>query len=688
MTIMQATAKGATVVGSSLAVSMRRWRRPVRLAVLALLGLSVIASTASVGRVLESPGLTAPWAPAIGIVAALALMSSGRWRWVAILVGSAAIALGGLWIGRPLDFTLFATVLRVGELWLLCRIASPGRALLRVDTLRRCGLLILGAGGGAVVFAVATSVWRALHPATDAPVVAYDVLVAHVVAFLVVTPIAFVQPRQGGRAGAAEVVAQSTLLAATVIAVFSPVNELPLAFLPLPLFAWAALRLSSMAVSIQLLAVAIATSIATVLGWGPFGDVLDSLRDSAALLQVYLAIFAGSTLVLWSRRVESDSATERAIAQDRILRRAVEQAQTAFLLVERLGDSFVVLQANDHGLRALGMDPQNPYFAASSEINIALAADHPLIPGLTAVAQGADAWRGELVLDAFNGRADADVSMERGAGEASDVISVELTDITERRKEDRRLRALVDRERALTAQYQELSRQKDDFVASISHELRTPLASIVGYAETLEETELDPMQRRFVDTIVRNAGRLQERVEELLSAAKRAADSVDDPHPLALSPLIVNVADDLRPVAASRRVDVLIEPSAAELPEVVGTEDAITRVLTNIVGNAVKFSPDGATVAVSALVDDVAVEVFVRDQGPGIPPADQERVFDRFYRTEDATANATPGTGLGLSIVRTLLEGIGGSVLVESDGVSGSTFVIRFARSRDLEPGA
>nr|WP_246335556.1 HAMP domain-containing sensor histidine kinase [Microcella alkalica] len=265
-------------------------------------------------------------------------------------------------------------------------------------------------------------------------------------------------------------------------------------------------------------------------------------------------------------------------------------------------------------------------------------------------------------------------------------MSVELTDVTEKRREDRRLRALVERERALSAQYQELSRQKDDFVASISHELRTPLASIVGYAETLDETELDPLQRRFVDTIVRNAGRLQERVEELLSAAKRAADSVDDPHPLSVGRIIGEVADDLRAVAASRGVGIVVEPSASVLPEVIGTEDSVTRVLTNIMSNAVKFSPNESAVVVSALVDDETVELFVRDAGPGIPLADQGRVFDRFYRTEDATANATPGTGLGLSIVRTLLDGIGGSVLVQSDGRSGSTFVIRFQRAHDLDP--
>ena len=527
--------------------------------------------------------------------------------------------------------------------------------------------------------------WRLVQGDALASGVAVDTLAAHLVAMLIITPLAFAHVHQGGRGGAIEVMFQWCALLLVVGLVFSPLNSLPLAFLPLPFVAWAALRLSAINVTSQLVVIGVLTSVATALRWGPFGADSLELRDSITVLQMLLAVFAGSTLVLWSKRVESEGETDRAMAQDRILRRAVEQAQTAFLLVERVGDSFIVLQANDHGLRALNLVPSNEYFSTSSDINIALVDDHPLVPGLTSVSNGASHWRGELVLDAFAGRADADVSMERGTGEVSDIVSVELTDITARRAEDRRLRALVERERALSAQYQELSRQKDEFVASISHELRTPLASIVGYAETLDETELDPTQRRFVDTIVRNAGRLQERVEELLSAAKRAADSVDDPHPLALDRIIGEVADDLRAVAASRRVDIVVEPSAIALPEVIGTEDSVTRVLTNIMSNAVKFSPDDSSVVVSALVDDETIELFVRDAGPGIPLADQERVFDRFYRTEDATANATPGTGLGLSIVRTLLDGIGGSVLVKSDGEHGSTFIIRFTRTHDLD---
>ncbi|KQV25174.1 MULTISPECIES: ATP-binding protein [unclassified Microcella] len=673
------------MVGASLASTARRWSRPRRLAMLAVVLLAILGLSITGGNATDVSISRATLAPASGVIAVLTLIARSGWRIPVTTAGVAAVAIGNVITGLPLDYVLQTGFLRVLEILLFCAIVERSGRLPRLDSVAHSVRLVLGATISSAFFAAGVTVVRILAGIDLGDAFANDAFVANLVSFVVATPLAFARVRQGAIASRTEVTAQWLLMATALVVTFTLSINISVSFLPLPLFAWAALRLSAIGVTLQLLLVTFGTTIATILGWGPFAMAADGTRDAIVVLQGGLFIFLSSTLVLWSKRVEGELEVERALAKDRVLRRAVEQAQTAFLLVEPIGDAFIVVQANDHGLRALGMDPSNAFFSASSEINIALPDDHPLIEGLSVVADGEPRWRGELVLEAFAGRADAEVAIERAAGDKSGVMSVELTDVTEKRREDRRLRALVERERALSAQYQELSRQKDDFVASISHELRTPLASIVGYAETLDETELDPMQRRFVDTIVRNAGRLQERVEELLSAAKRAADSVDDPHPLALDRIIGEVADDLRAVAASRRVEIVVETSATALPEAIGTEDSVSRVLTNIMSNAVKFSPDDSSVVVSALVDDEAIELFVRDAGPGIPLADQERVFDRFYRTEDATAKATPGTGLGLSIVRTLLDGIGGSVLVESDGERGSTFIIRFARAHDLD---
>ncbi len=673
------------MIGASLASRYRRLSSRAQLLLGVAVLVVVVALAAFNASVFEVAGRSPLWAPALGIVAALALVVPRRRRTLAIIAGSLAISVGASLVGRPLDFAAVLFVVRIAELLLYCRLLDRSGHGLSLDTARRVFRLLGASLAASAMFGAGVTAYRAVRGFSGVDVIAYDSFIAHLVALLIVTPIVFARPRHRGHARLVEAAAQSALLAIAVGVVFSPLNSLPLAFVTLPLFAWAALRVSGMAVTVQLALVAVSTSFATLAGWGPFSAPGLGERFSIALLQVYLAILAGSTLVLWAKRVESEARAERAVAKDRLLRRAVEQAQTAFLLVERLDDAFIVVQANDHGLRALGMDPKNEYFSTSSDINIALPEDHPLIPGLVIANGPQRRWQGELVLEALNGRAEAEVAIERAADEVGDVISVELTDVTEARKEDRRLRALVERERALSAQYQELSRQKDDFVASISHELRTPLASIVGYAELLDETELDSGQRRFVETIMRNVGRLQDRVEELLSAAKRAADSVDHPHPLAIDAIVGHIADDLRPVAAARRIDIRVDASARWLPEVVATEDAVTRALTNIVANAVKFSPSGTMVTISGAVDDRFVAIAVADQGPGIGRPEQERVFERFYRTEEAATNATPGTGLGLSIVRTLLEGIGGTVWVESDGANGSTFHLRFVRALDLD---
>ncbi len=652
----------------------------------AALGLGLLVGLAAVSSALvEVPGRTAPWVPAIGVLAAAALIAGRRWRRPVIVVGSFAITIGALVAGRPLEFSLLLTLCRIIEMLVLCRLL--GATVPRLDSLRGVLRYIGSSAIAATVFAIGVLVVRLLPGVETTPTPPIDSLIAHLVAFLVVTPLVLIRRQQGGRARGPEIVVQWSMLLVAIAIVFSPANALPLAFLPLPVFAWAAVRMSATTVALQLLVVAVMASTATMIGWGPFGAdalALDT-RGAIALLQTYLVIFAGSTLVLWARRVEGETRAERESAKDNILRRAVEGAQTGLLLAERLTPGvYVVVQANTRGLRLLDLDPEDDFFAASSDINVALPPEHPLISGLDAVTVERPQWRGPVPLVLATGPREMDVVIERGSGEASEVLAIELTDVTAAREEDRRLRAIVERERALSSQYQELARQKDDFLASVSHELRTPLASIVGYLETLDETDLDSQQQRFVATIRRNADRLQDRVEELLSAAKRAADAVDEPHALDAGRIIGEVADDLQAVAASRSVTIRVESWATELPLVVGTEDSIARVMTNVMSNAVKFAPPGSAVTVAATGEAENVVVEVCDDGPGIPPADQEKVFERFYRADHALDNAVPGTGLGLSIVRTLLEGIGGRISIHSDGVQGTRVRVALRRSETV----
>jgi len=669
------------VAGLSLASLIRRAPRGRAIAWLMVTLLVVFGLATFTASIIESPGRTAPWAPAFGVLAAAALIASPRFRLIVIVLGSFAILMASLIAGQPLALALVLAGVRVVELVVFCLLVGRAGRLPRLDSVGRALRFIGAAAVAAAVFALGVFIARLLAGVALDGVLPVESFIAHLVTLLVVTPLALARRSHGNRAGGVETLVQWAILLGTIVIVFSPANSLPLAFLPLPVFAWAALRLSALSVAVQLAVVASLSSASTLLGWGSFGsDALDGTdqRGSIVLLQVFLVIFAGSTMALWAKRVESETQAGLTAVKDSILRRAVEQAQTGLLLAERLADGvYIVVQANAYGLRTLGMDPDDRFFSASSDINVALPPGHPLIVGLDAVSSGTPTWRGQIELD---GQATVvDAVIERGSGEAADVFAVELTDITAAREEDRRLRAIVERERALSTQYQDLARQKDDFLASVSHELRTPLSSIVGYAETLDETDLDARQQRFVATIRRNADRLQQRVEELLTAAKNAADAAGEIHPVDVDRIVVEVADDLRSIAAVRSIAIRLD-GAGDLPAVLGIEDAVSRAVTNVMANAVKFSPSGSAVDVVTRVTADRVLIEIVDEGPGIPIADQERVFERFFRTESARNNAVPGTGLGLGIVRTLLEAIGGEVTIYSDGMRGTRVVMALRR--------
>ena len=216
----------------------------------------------------------------------------------------------------------------------------------------------------------------------------------------------------------------------------------------------------------------------------------------------------------------------------------------------------------------------------------------------------------------------------------------------------------------------ELDRLKDDFVASVSHELRTPLTSIRGYLELVlerEAGELTDEQESFLGVVDRNAERLLRVVGDLLFVAQINAGSL----PLAegrVDPreLVVQAADSARPTAAERGIDLSLE--LGELPPSLrGDPSRLAQALDNLVSNAIKFTPGGGRVELRARADGSAVELAVADSGPGIAPADQVRLFDRFFRTASASAGAVPGTGLGLAITKAIVEAHGGTIDVESE---------------------
>ncbi|MGH7318227.1 MAG: HAMP domain-containing sensor histidine kinase, partial [Candidatus Rokuibacteriota bacterium] len=223
----------------------------------------------------------------------------------------------------------------------------------------------------------------------------------------------------------------------------------------------------------------------------------------------------------------------------------------------------------------------------------------------------------------------------------------------------------------------ETSRLKSEFVSMVSHELRTPLTSIQGYVSLLRDGQESqpPADRRECLAIVQgNADRLLALIDDLLDIARIEAGKIELHRArLDLRPVIHAVAGALRPLLEAKGQRLTLDLDAA-LPAVWGDGDRVTQILTNLVSNAQKYTPDAGRITVTARAEDGFVRVDVRDTGPGLSPEEQARLFTPFYRVQRPATPTVGGTGLGLSITRSLVELHGGAITVASTLGEGATF--------------
>jgi two-component system phosphate regulon sensor histidine kinase PhoR len=221
----------------------------------------------------------------------------------------------------------------------------------------------------------------------------------------------------------------------------------------------------------------------------------------------------------------------------------------------------------------------------------------------------------------------------------------------------------------------QLERTREEFVANVSHELRTPLSLIKGYVETLlDGAHTDPaVAERFLKIIERNANRLDLLIQDLLTiSALESGRLALDLKPTELRALVEKVFSHLQGRAENRNARLV-----NELPELTANADAnrLDQVLTNLVDNAIKYGrPQGSVIVGGKKLDDGRLEVFVRDDGPGIPAEAIDRVFERFYRVDKARSRDQGGTGLGLAIVKHIVQAHGGEVRCASELGQGATF--------------
>jgi two-component system phosphate regulon sensor histidine kinase PhoR len=221
----------------------------------------------------------------------------------------------------------------------------------------------------------------------------------------------------------------------------------------------------------------------------------------------------------------------------------------------------------------------------------------------------------------------------------------------------------------------ELDRIKSEFVSAVSHDLRSPLTAILGYVELIERAgPVNQQQRDFIRRVHFNVNSITALINDLLDLGRIEA-GLDARKELVPIPAIIRYAVDGMQEPLAEKGQTLELELAGDLPPVQGNPVHLRQVVGNLVSNAVKYTDQGGVIHVNARSEDDLIIIQVRDNGPGIPPAEQPYVFDKFYRGRGVSPD-TPGTGLGLAIVRSVVENHQGRVWVESEAGSGSTFTV------------
>ena len=439
-------------------------------------------------------------------------------------------------------------------------------------------------------------------------------------------------------------------------------------------------------------------------------QVTEAFRHTAAILFVALLALWGSLIPILRRAtaqlhdrnrqlVTQASELEQALAERR---RAEETVLQLAAIVESSDDAITgtsregsILSWNAGAERLFGYTAQE---MIGRPVAVLVPADR--LEELTTVARRVNAGEGVEEHQTRGRRKDGsevDVSLtvspifdplQRVTGAA-----VIARDITHLKRQQSQLQALLAKERAaradaeaareaLSAQndrLRELDRLKDEFISLVSHELRTPLTSIRGYVELLLDGgagQLTDDQGRFLAVVDRNSKRLMHLVGDLLFLAQVEAGKLTlELGDVELDDVVSEAVEAAKPIADEKGIT--LEASVEPIPPMIGDRSRLAQVLDNLVSNALKFTTTGGTVEVEVSASNGEAVLEVRDTGIGIAPAEHAQLFDRFFRSTDATERAIPGTGLGLTIVKAIVERHEGKIEVESAAGEGTTMRVR-----------
>ncbi len=415
-----------------------------------------------------------------------------------------------------------------------------------------------------------------------------------------------------------------------------------------------------------LAAAAIAIAVALLIALAVSGSVLRPIREMRRMAS---AIAAGDLSYRLPLRF-GDELGEIAAALQRMSEQLRERAELATREKEQLqavlnGMVEGVLVVDSDQRILLGNQQLRDFFGVASELRDRTALEairHAELAAVLKEAENAEAPVSRAIEVAHPAHRTLRVHAVRlpPAGDARAGTVAVLHDVTE---------------------LMQLEKMRREFVANASHELRTPLAAIRGFAETLLGSSAlsDADRRAYLEVIDRHARRLSTLVGDLLELSKiESRETNVERAAIDLTKLAETLLHDLRPRLAEKQLTASLR---SERPGIAWADaQSCEQILSNLLDNAIKYTEPGGSIALRIGGDDRSVRVDVADTGMGIPQRDLGRIFERFYRVDQARSRSQGGTGLGLAIVKHLVQGLGGEIEVESQLGRGSTFSFSLPR--------
>jgi PAS domain S-box-containing protein len=435
-------------------------------------------------------------------------------------------------------------------------------------------------------------------------------------------------------------------------------------------------------------------------------QVEEGFQHSAVILGLALLVLWASLIPILRRTTRQLQSRNRQLVEQAsdleealVARNEAQKSVTQLAAIVEASDDAITRTADDGTVLTWNSGAERLFGYTADEIvgrPLAVLVPDDRLHELKSVAQRINAGAGVedhktrgLRKDGTEVDVSLTVSPIRGDSGVITGAAVIARDITHLKRQQGQLEGLLAKERVARAdaeaaqkalaeqneRLRELDRLKDEFIALVSHELRTPLTSIHGYLELILDGgagDLSEDQERFLTVVERNSKRLMQLVGDLLFMAQVEAGKLAlDFEEVQLRELVGECLEAARPIADDRGIELVAE--VEETPSMLGDRSRLSQVLDNLISNALKFTPRSGRVSVrvSMAGDDVVVEV--EDTGVGIPADEQERLFERFFRSSKASEQAIPGTGLGLTIAKAIVERHEGSIAIESTEGVGTT---------------